>query len=282
MSRKQVASDQIDEELLPGQSKTLLQELHLLTREGHLNADARRKLKQVNHLIQFIRPAVADVQTRHSEFVIVDFASGNAYLGFILYDALLKDIPGAKLISVDHRPEFLQRGRERAKKLGFSRMQFVDATIAKATLPQRCHVLTALHACDVATCWALVRGIQSKFDYLFLAPCCQAEVAGLLKDQKAGLKSKFYYPLLSYAHHQREFSSHLTNVMRAWTLKAYGYQVSVTEFTAFEHTAKTELIIGKRINAFDQKSKDELLDLISEFSIKPFLIREMFPEDFAP
>lgn len=32
-------------ELRPGQSITLLQELHLLTREGRINQDARRKLK---------------------------------------------------------------------------------------------------------------------------------------------------------------------------------------------------------------------------------------------
>ena len=35
------------EEVRPGQSLELLKELHILTREGKLNQDSRRKLKQV-------------------------------------------------------------------------------------------------------------------------------------------------------------------------------------------------------------------------------------------
>src|SRR5690348_9773079 len=37
-------------ELWPGQSTELLKALHILTRDGALNADSRRKLKQVLHL----------------------------------------------------------------------------------------------------------------------------------------------------------------------------------------------------------------------------------------
>ena len=51
-------SDQL--ELRPGQSIELLKALHILTREGKLNQDSRRKLKQVHHLFQFIeKPLLA-------------------------------------------------------------------------------------------------------------------------------------------------------------------------------------------------------------------------------
>ena len=43
-------------EIRPGQSLELLKELHILTRDGKLNQDSRRKLKQVYHLYQFIEP----------------------------------------------------------------------------------------------------------------------------------------------------------------------------------------------------------------------------------
>ena len=43
-------------EIRPGQSIELLKELHILTRDGKLNQDTRRKLKQVYHLYQFIEP----------------------------------------------------------------------------------------------------------------------------------------------------------------------------------------------------------------------------------
>ena len=42
------------DDIRPGQSLELLKELHILTREGRLNQDSRRKLKQVYHLFQFI------------------------------------------------------------------------------------------------------------------------------------------------------------------------------------------------------------------------------------
>ena len=48
-------------ELREGQSVELLQELHILTREGKLNQDTRRKLKQVYHLVQFIEPLLQNV-----------------------------------------------------------------------------------------------------------------------------------------------------------------------------------------------------------------------------
>lgn len=40
-----LATSQVIEEIRPGQSIELLKELHILTREGKLNQDTRRKLK---------------------------------------------------------------------------------------------------------------------------------------------------------------------------------------------------------------------------------------------
>ncbi|MEO7940570.1 MAG: SAM-dependent methyltransferase, partial [Burkholderiaceae bacterium] len=42
-------ADPLSDVLRPGQSVALLQELHILTRDGKLNQDSRRKLKQVMH-----------------------------------------------------------------------------------------------------------------------------------------------------------------------------------------------------------------------------------------
>ena len=50
------------EPLIAGQSIELLKELHILTREGKLNQDSRRKLKQVRHLYQFIEPLLVHLQ----------------------------------------------------------------------------------------------------------------------------------------------------------------------------------------------------------------------------
>ena len=77
-------------ELRPGQSVELLKELHILTREGKLNQDSRRKLKQVGHLVQFIEKIVGELEPQGDQLTLADHGAGKSYLGFILYDLLLK------------------------------------------------------------------------------------------------------------------------------------------------------------------------------------------------
>lgn len=73
-------------ELRPGQSVELLKELHILTRDGKMNQDSRRKLKQVNHLCQFIEPLLTQLRAGEHALSLVDHGAGKSYLGFILYD----------------------------------------------------------------------------------------------------------------------------------------------------------------------------------------------------
>src|SRR3954451_12731342 len=100
--RQAKGEEQVRRELLPGQSVELLEELHLVGRDGALHADSLRKLKQVNHLVQLVQPALEDVLARHKEPVIVDAGAGNAYLGFILYELSLKEST-AVLYSIESR-----------------------------------------------------------------------------------------------------------------------------------------------------------------------------------
>ena len=83
-------------ELRPGQSVALLQELHILTRDGKMNQDSRRKLKQVYHLYQFIEKILLELADpaastsapggRPAGVSVADHGAGKSYLGFILYD----------------------------------------------------------------------------------------------------------------------------------------------------------------------------------------------------
>src|ERR1051325_10545244 len=217
---RQAKGDQVKRELLPGQSVELLKELHLVGRDGALHADSLRKLKQVNHLLQLLDPALRDVLERHKEPVLVDAGAGNAYLGFILYELYFKTIP-CILYSVESRPELVERGRERAQRLGFSNMKFLHAPIAEAELPPRIHLLTALHACDTATDDALLLGLKHDADHIAAVPCCQAEIAAQLKEQKHHAPQP--WPLLwQHPIQRREFGAHLTKVIRALALQSRG------------------------------------------------------------
>ncbi|MCY1081516.1 SAM-dependent methyltransferase [Archangium sp. miwbw1] len=270
--RRQVKGKQVRRELLPDQSKELLRELHLLTREGNLNADALRKLKQVNHLVGLLRPAMEEVQSRHGAPVVVDAGSGNAYLGFILYELFLKDAEAGTLLNVEGRPELTQRAKERAGRLGFGRMEFQTAHLDEAQWPERIHVLMALHACDTATDDALAVAIQKGADHVAVVPCCQAEVAQQLKESKQAVDPTLAL-LYQHAWHRREFGSHLTNVIRALTLEAFGYQVTVTELTGWEHSLKNELILGRRVHRENRQARAKLESLLGSFGVRPKLAR---------
>lgn len=284
-SRRKIPAQKLDRELPPALSRHLLQELHLLTREGDLNADARRKLKQVNHLISLLQPTLDDVFQRVPAPVIVDIGSGKSYLGFLLYDLILRHHPSGRIIGVEPRPELVEGARNLASRLGFERMEFQSRRADGASLPAKIDILVALHACDTATDDAILLGLQGKAEYIIVIPCCQAEVAGQLKalkwlplDPQQCSRAAAASPLAElYNHplHRREFGSHLTNVLRALALQAAGYQVAVTELVGWEHSLKSEVILGRRIEEPRSPSRLRLQALLDQFSVCPKLIRDL-------
>jgi len=260
-------------ELLPGTSPALLKELHLLTRAGDLNADSLRKLKQVNHLAGLLAPAVDDVLARFGEPVIVDCGAGKSYLGFVLYELFLKAAAKGTLVAVESRADLARAGAERAARLGFDRLRYLEAPIAGAPVPPRVHLVTALHACDTATDDALLLAIRHGADHVAVVPCCQAEVARQLADAPA--PDALLAPLFAHPWHRREFGSHLTNVLRALALEANGYRVTVTELTGWEHSVKNELVLGKKVRGASGEAKEKLQKLLAATGARPKLVREL-------
>lgn len=275
-SRQKIKPNQLSKELLDEQSPELLKELHLLTRDGHLNADARRKLKQVNHLYTLLKPALVDLMERHPDLHMVDVGAGKAYLGFILYELVLKNLELGNITSVEARKDLVEKGKAIAQQLGYTRMTFVESAINEYKPQGRIHLVTALHACDTATDDALILGIQNQADHIAVVPCCQAEVAALLKKSKT--ESNSLNEIWSHGIHRREFGSHLTNVIRALVLEAFGYQVTVTELVGWEHSMKNEFIWGKRIQKENKMALQKLEGLLKEIPVYPKLVRELLPQ----
>jgi len=272
---RQAKGDQVRRELLPGQSVELLKELHLVSRDGALHADSLRKLKQVNHLVQLLEPSLRDVLERHPDPVLVDAGAGNAYLGFVLYELFLREHPSAVIYSVESKADLVERGRERATRLGFDRMRFLHTPIGKSSdLPERVHIVLALHACDTATDDGLLLALKHDADHVAVVPCCQAEVAAQLKENRHAAPQP--WPLLwGHAIHRREMGAHLTNVIRALALQSRGYQVTVTELTGWEHSLKNELILGRKVHREHRGARAELQKLLETTGVRPKLIREM-------
>ena len=267
----QTPSDQLD--LRPGQSLELLKELHILTRDGKLNQDSRRKLKQVNHLFQFIEKILNELPASDAGPTLADHGAGKSYLGFIIYDLFFKALGSGHIYGIETRSELVAASTALAHRLGFERMQFLNLSVAESAhsqaLPAQIDVVTALHACDTATDDAIAFGLQKQAKYMVLVPCCQAELARVLNKNKAlNLQRTPLAELWRHPLHAREMGSQLTNVLRCLHLEANGYQVTVTELVGWEHSMKNELILAKFTGQRKQSSADRLKALLQEFGLE--------------
>ena len=239
-------------EIRPEQSIALLKALHILTREGKLNQDSRRKLKQVYHLFQFIEPLLKQILAKHEDFIVVDHGAGKSYLGFILVDLFLRHhAPRASMVGIESRPELVAQTQTLAQDLGFTQMRFLNESVSQSihstSLPAEVGLVTALHACNTATDDAIRFGLAKNAEFMVLVPCCQAEVASVLRKHKAEQLKDPLAEIWRHPLHTREFGSQVTNTLRCLQLEAHGYQVTVTELVGWEHSMKNELLIARRL-----------------------------------
>ena len=263
-------------EVREDQSIELLKELHILTRDGKMNQDSRRKLKQVFHLVQFIEPIIKDLSKEQQAFQLVDFGAGKSYLGFLLYDLVAKHLQHPfQIIGIDLREDLVQYSKELAQRILFEKMRFYQLNTQEALvstdLPPQIDIVTALHACNTATDDAINFALHRDVSHIVLVPCCQAEIAGILKDKKSQvLKNNYFSSLWKFPIHTREFGSHLTNVMRCLYLESCGYEVTVTELVGWEHSMKNELIIAKKLQSSkkSEQASDQLKHLLLEFNLE--------------
>ena len=258
--------------LRPGQSVALLQALHILTREGTLNQDSRRKLKQVYHLFQFIEKLLLELPGQGAGASLADHGAGKSYLGFIIYDLFFKALGSGQVYGIETRAPLVAASQALAAQLGFERMGFLNLTVAESAsapgLPERIDVVTALHACDTATDDAIAFGLHKQARAMALVPCCQAEVARVLNQGKAlSLARTPLAELWRHPLHTRELGSQLTNVLRCLYLEAWGYQVTVTELVGWEHSMKNELIIARHTGQKKRSAAERLQQILAEFGL---------------
>lgn len=259
-------------EIKANQSIALLKALHILTRDGKLNQDSRRKLKQVTHLVNFIEPLFNEVLKNNFSPILVDHGAGKSYLGFILYDLLMKQHESGQVIGIETRADLVEKSKTLAKECGFSRMRFehltVEESIASPIIPQKVDIVTALHACNTATDDAIQFALKKQAQFIVLVPCCQAEVAEVLRKHKnesfgkTPLSEIWRHPI-----HTREFGSQITNVLRCLQLEAAGYSVTVTELVGWEHSMKNELIIAKYTGNAKKTAQTRMRAILTELNL---------------
>jgi Methyltransferase domain len=281
--------DKLTKESLTEENIPLLKALHILTEDGQLNQDSRRKFKQIEHLSQFITPLLEPPAPGSRPLAIVDLGAGKSYLGFYLYDLWTrkKKLSDLHIYAVESREDLNQTCQRISLELNFPNMHFIQSTILDGLLsqdiPETIDVAMALHACDTATDDAINFAIKKNAKHIVLVPCCQREMANALKKIKSKLPENlmslgeiFRHPL-----HSREFGSHLTNVLRLLRLESMGYSVTVTEFIGSGHTLKNELIVASKHQHKNLMAYQKLMNLIKLFQIDQTDLEPLY-ERFMP
>lgn len=239
----------------PDESAAFLRVIGIMNADGTISTRHARKYKQVGHLAELCRPAWERIAgerpiTAEAPLRVLDLACGNAYLSFVLAEALrLRAVP-LRLHGVDVRGELVERARERARALSMAHLTFSEASIADALAEARAQLggppelVLALHACDVATDEALELAILAGAPSILAVPCCQRELAAQLAN---GEPSAAPTPALGrHGLLRGAYAATLTDGLRVDLLEACGYAVDVVEFVDSEHSHKNLLLRAHR------------------------------------
>lgn len=204
-----------------------------------------RKWKQINKFVEIFSGALAHIQTKDHSLRVVDFGSGKGYLTFALYDYLAKQQQTPFVTGVELNQKLVQFCQQVADKAQFSQLDFFQGDV-RTYQPEHLDVMIALHACDVATDFAIHTGIRLNASMIMCAPCCHKELRPQMQSPDI-LK-----PMLQFGIHAGQQAEMLTDTIRALLLKAYGYETKVFEFVALEHTSKNKMILATKNQAIQQ------------------------------
>ncbi len=221
------------------QDSQFLQPLGITDAKAQIIPSMARKWKQINKFVEICAGALEQIQPAEKPLHIVDFGSGKGYLTFALYDYLAKHGQTPFVTGVELNPKMVEFCQHVAAEAGFTQLDFFQGDV-RTYNPEQLDVMIALHACDVATDFAIHTGIRLNAQMIMCAPCCHKELRPQLHSPDV-LK-----PMLQFGIHAGQQAEMLTDTIRALLLKAYGYDTKVFEFVALEHTSKNKMILATK------------------------------------
>lgn len=198
-----------------------------------------RKWKQINKFIEIFQRAISEAKLDISKPLnVVDFGSGKGYLTFALHDYLRQNLDNQAFVTgVELRDNLVQLCNTAIKKRAIEGLQFYQGDV-RTYQPETLDVMIALHACDVATDYAIHTGIRLGAAVIMCAPCCHKQIRPQMHSPVV------LRPLLQHGVHLGQEAEMLTDGLRALLLEACGYETQVFEFIALEHTSKNKMIMA--------------------------------------
>lgn len=229
----------------PADAAVLLRAIGLLDGAAAMPPARVRKYFQINHMVGVLKPAFEELRGRHARITVLDAGCGRSYLSLLLAwcGKHVWQHP-IEVIGVDRNPEVIEECRRRAAIARLDDVMMFAAAPLEGFVPgpRQVHAVLALHACDTATCDALVIGVRLGAELVAVAPCCQAELARGWAARAADATPGALAPIWRTPHLRRAVAADVTDAMRTLLLRAAGYDVTAIEFVPSEHTRKNTLI----------------------------------------
>ncbi|MCX5876934.1 MAG: SAM-dependent methyltransferase [Deltaproteobacteria bacterium] len=243
-----------------------LRELGVTSQQYQLIPSMSRKWKQINKFIEVLDHAIVASKLKEQELLrVVDFGSGKGYLTFAMEEYLRASLGlSPKVTGVELREDLVTLCTKAAQRLKLDGLSFAQGDI-RSFPPESIDIMIALHACDMATDYAIHLGIRSGAAIIMCAPCCHKQIRPQM------ISPALLKPMLKHGIHMGQEAEMVTDSLRALLLEASGYETQIFEFVSLEHTSKNKMILGVKGGGLSKQA--ELLAQIRE--IKAFYgIRE--------
>ena len=241
-------------------------DLGVQTAEGRIVHARYDKFRQINRFLEFVQDILPQME-KGRELTILDFGCGKSYLTFALY-YYLKILNGydIRVIGLDLKEDVIARCNALAEKYGYDKLTFLTGDIADYKGVSKVDMVVTLHACDIATDYALHYALQHDVKYIFSVPCCQHEV------NKTIHKGGDFDILLSHGLFQERFSALLTDAIRAAVLEDEGYDVDVIEFTDFAHSPKNLMLRCVKDRRVGERNLSAARELAEKYGFRQALL----------
>lgn len=243
--------------------------LGIMTIDGTIKKDMRKKYVQINKFLEIIQTVESHIPKGGH---IIDIGCGKAYLTFALYYYLnIVSDRDVSIMGIDLKQEVISYCQDLANQLNYN-MGFECADVKDYSFPDT-DMVVSLHACDTATDYALYGGIASNAKIILSAPCCQHELFGQVRNS-------LFEPVLKHGILKERFAALLTDGLRASILEVSGYKCDCIEFVDTEHTPKNILIRAVKrnsgVNYSDEiennfEAYNKYRELTETFEVKPTL-----------
>ncbi len=252
--------------ILPqGENIPALVDLGVFTKDFKVVNSKYDKYKQINRFIEIVDDSFKSLGK--NEVTILDFGCGKSYLTFIIYYyfTYIKKI-NATVIGYDLKEDVVKNCNEIAARYGYENLKFYVNDVTKGELyTGNADMVITLHACDIATDYALHHAIENGVQRIFSVPCCQHEICSRIK------KGGDYDILLKHGLIKERFSALLTDSIRAEILKKCGYEVDIIEFVDFAHSPKN-LMLRCKLKKKQSPDLTEIKELQERYKFKQKLL----------